>query len=123
MATQADLTETLEQYPMWFEEGLFTDKQTALEFYSGNESKMLSRRDIPLDEFVSAVEWMEGRTLLKDAGGRDSQAWKKVMEKATREYVCDGAFLAAALYLNVPLNQDMANPYPLLGIKEQKGDF
>lgn len=123
MATENDLIETLEQHPTLFDDGLFTDKQIALDYYSGNESKMLTRRTIPLDEFKSAVEWMESRTLLKDAGGRDSQAWKKVMERVTREYVSDGAFLAAALFLKVPLNQEMATPHPLLGIKEQKGDF
>jgi hypothetical protein len=123
MATQSDLTETLEQHPMLFDDGLFMNKQAALTYYSGNEAKLVTRRTIPLEEFRSAVQWMESRTLLKSAGGRDSQAWKKVMEKATREYVSDGAFLAAALFLNVPLNQDIESPHPLLGIKEQKGDF
>jgi len=123
MATQNDLTQTLEQHPTLFDDGLFANEKVALAYYSGNETKLVTRRAIPLDEFKSAVEWMENRTLLKDAGSKDSQAWKKVMEKATREYVSDGAFVAAALFLNVPFDQDIASPHPLLGIKEQKGDF
>jgi hypothetical protein len=123
MTTQTDLVTILEHHPLLFDEGLFMDKTVALEYYSGNESKMESRRDIPFDEFQVAVDWFRGRTLLKDVGSNDSQAWKKVMERATREYVSDGAFLAAALFLDVPLKHDGETPHPFLGIKEQKGDF
>ncbi len=123
MVTQADLDHMLEKNPTLFDDGLFVDGKTALEYYNGNEEKSLSRRTIPLDEFQASVEWMENRKLLKAAGERNSADWKKVMERNTQDYVSNGAFIAAALYLNVPLSPEANKPDPFIGIRDQKGDF
>lgn len=123
MATQTDLDQMIEENPTLFDDGLFMDEDTALAYYSGNVEKSRSRRAIPLDEFQTSVEWMESRKTLKDAGERTSADWKKVMERNTREYVSNGAFIAAALYLHVPVSAEQSTPDPLLGIKDQKGDF
>lgn len=123
MATQADLDQMLTQHPTLFDDGLFLDNEAALRFYSGNESKIISRRAIPLDEFQASVEWMESRKLRKDAGDRTSHDWKQVMERATRNYVSNGAFIAAALFLEVPMVHEQDTPHPTLGFKDQKGDF
>ena len=123
MATQSDLDQMIEQNPTLFDDGLFADDDTALAYYSGNVEKSRTRRTIPLDEFQTSVEWMESRKLLKDAGEHTSADWKKVMERNTREYVSNGAFIAAALYLQVPVSAEQNTPDPLIGIKDQKGDF
>jgi hypothetical protein len=123
MATQTDLDKILAAHPTLFDDGLFLNNDVALQYYSGNVAKSLTRRTIPLDEFQSSVEWMESRKLRKDAGERGSEQWKKVMERETQSYVSHGAFIAAALYLNVPMSQELETPHPALGIKDQKGDF
>lgn len=123
MATSEDLETTLANNLSLFDDGLFVDEYTALRYYSGNVAKLTDRRAIPLDEFQAACDWLTTRKSAKVAGGRTSRMWKGVMERETHSYVSDGAFIAAALFLEIPISHHEDTPHPYLGLKEQKGDY
>ncbi len=67
--------------------------------------------DRALFEIQAAADWLGTRQPRKTAtDGPSSYGLKHVMERATGTYVTNGAFIAAALILGLPVDLDGLNP-------------
>jgi len=69
-----------------------------------NGPKKTSHTDIPTSEFITCVEWLLKKEL--DRPRRvtvneklSSYTWKHIVEREEQQYICNGAFICAALYL------------------------
>ncbi|MFI9056074.1 hypothetical protein ACIGXQ_16230 [Streptomyces anulatus] len=87
-ATQADIDTLTAIHPHLNENGYGS---------SNLSSGTRSMTPVRLDEVQAAYAWIAEQTWLKAPGKNSSYGLKHVMEEATRTYVTNGAFIAAAL--------------------------
>lgn len=100
------LAEVLEKYPNVSDGGWYLSEVSA---------------GVDYDEFTQAVEWLKERERAGTASDVTSYGWKHVMERLTKTYVSNGAFIAAALFLGFPVKPN-DTPNPTIGIKRKSSD-
>lgn len=81
--------------------------------------------DINPDEVQICVEWLLAHDALERRKtintGRNSYSWKHVVERSKGQYVSNGAFICAALYLGYKIKRaDNKNPNAFFNIRELK---
>lgn len=120
MVTREDFQAIIEKYPHLSDWGL-ADKCAYKRNKVGlEESRESLKREF--EGFLEACKWLKERKYLKYPGKYSSYGWKHVMERETGIYVTNGAFIAAALHLEIPYKQVECSPNPVLGIRKTTKD-
>lgn len=113
MITAADLAPINQKYPTLDAWG-FDNK-----FRSGG------KKGGPRPEAVQlCIEWLlhhDGLERRKTVNKRrDSYSWKHVVERAVGEYISNGEFIYAALYMNYKMSREKDSPNAFFNIRDPK---
>jgi len=73
------------------------------------------------DEFKRSVQWLSQcqTTKMASINSPSSYTLKHFAEKATGNYISNGALITAAIYLNIPLKTFTDSPNPGIGISRR----
>jgi hypothetical protein len=114
---QADLDQVCIDNPDLDDWGLASDwcRRRNGRYYYGRDTQPLRYGPPSLSEVQDAARWLAVVPRVKHPR-RSSYELKHVMERLTGQYVTNGAFIAAALLLGIPVRRDPDSPNPFVGI-------
>ncbi len=99
--------------------GMKSDRRTLGYDYDGKPEEMLE--DGLLVEFETCKRWLSEVSRIKSFNQRHtSYGYKHMVERWANRYVCNGAFIAAAIALKIPIQRSHPrSPNVLLPISEK----
>lgn len=117
--TECDFLAIIDQHPKLCAWGWWDPQQGRL-----MKLELESNRNSPkscFDEFRRSVEWLAKCRTTKTATSESPNSYnlKHRAEKATGDYICNGALIAAAIFLNIQVKTFSGTPNPGIGISKR----
>lgn len=117
--TETDLLSVIDRHPhlcAWGWWNPIHGRQMKINLQADRESLALR-----FDEFRRAVEWLSRCRATKTATSSSPGSYhlKHCAERATGDYISNGALIAAALYLKIPISTSNDTPNPGIGVSKR----
>lgn len=114
-----EMRKVLEVEPDLTPNGMKSDRRTLGYDYDGKPDEMLDE-DV-LTQFETCKRWLANVTRIKTFNSKHtSYGYKHMVERWAKRYVCNGAFIAAAIALGIPIRRtDARSPNVFLPLSEK----